>query len=720
MIAETNGRKRKLERERKIVERPPPGACLCSHSAPTCPCSKTARRFPMPLHEVSSAPTLREIVKSSPFGLPDSAASLGKRARKKDLTSQVSLAYPTLLPLSRNEILQDLDVFYNHPRHAAPGGFDPHRHMPGLMNAVLSGGIPHGIDPYVMGMQVVDGPARYGPPVQQHLHQPGVLQSFGLPRLPHNHSAPPGGIPHVSHAQMQMEQEMQAAMRQPPPHPSQFGPGPVPVMRRSISPVPLNGAAGSSSMPTTNGGGPVPPGFSGLKPNGWSGPPSGGKESKRLNGEVDGRERERMNEVMSQRDRVERERAREVDREREAERAYHMSHAPRHNAHQHPHQHAHGNAQGQPGHHHPAHNHQHHHHHHVVHHHHPPPQGFNGPGSNAHAPPPMTGLPPGPGGPQILSPHSLREFEQRRPRSGAPTEVIELSASGPKQQHGASPRSPAFWQGNEEPLPIEHQRDRDRGRAASGPLGPPPPGQNEHLMTPFTMGPSQTLQRSLPGSPGNQLVNLGHANPPPPSMPTSRRGSWSAIVDDRGLPRPASGSGIGPSGNQRAPTTRLPHPSSTSFHSPYDSPPRSNGRALPPVSPSTGAYPGPQRSPVRSSQHGRMPLGGPLSPPPSLPRSPLMGSPGSKLPRAPSPGILKVPPKMGGFPIPESGNIAPIATASGASVLPSPATLLPPLSSLPAPGVPPPRMSNGTLPEKMPPQLQGVPLPTKVVPVDGP
>ncbi|KAI0681731.1 hypothetical protein C8Q76DRAFT_804470 [Earliella scabrosa] len=715
MIAETNGQKRRLERERKLTERPPP-----------------ARHFPMPLRDVPPAPTLREIVKSSPFGLPESAAPLGKRVRKKEQQTQGPLTYPTLSTLSRAEILQDLDLFINHRQMAA--GYDPHRHIPGLMNAVLGGGMPpHGMDPYAMGMQIIDGGARFAPPIQQpHLQQPGMVQAFGPPRLPHHHSAPPGGLPHLTHAQqLQMEQEMHAAMRQPPgmpQHPAQFGPGPAPGMRRSISPVPLNGAGPSSSIPTTIGGGPVPPGFSGSKPNGWSGPPAGGKESKRMNGDADPRDRERMTEVMAQRERADRERAqRDLDREREreAERAYHMSHTqPRHGTHQHPHQHVHSNAQGQAAHHHASHNHQ-HHHHHVHHHHHPPPQGFNGPGSSAH-PPPMTGLPSGsnanagtPG--QSLSPHHVRDFEQRRARSGAPTEVIELSASTPKQQVG-SPHMSAFWQGpgNDEPpppLPSDHQRDRDRDRGRpAGPLGTPQAGQNDRIMTPFTMGPSQTIQRSLPGSPRNSLANSAPSNPPP-SMPTSRRGSWSAAAEDLGYPRPSSGPGIAPSPSssaQRPATTRLPPPPSvSSFHSPYASPPHSNGRALPPASPSAASHLGPLRSPVRA---GRVPPGGPPSPPPSLPLSPhTLGSPGVRLPRVSSPGLSKAP-KMGGFPIPESGNIAPIATASGgplASVPGQPTTLLPP-----PPGVPL-RMPNGSLSEKTAPQLSGVPLSTKVVPVDG-
>ncbi|KAI0752684.1 hypothetical protein C8Q80DRAFT_469912 [Daedaleopsis nitida] len=200
-------------------------------------------------------------------------------------------------------------------------------------------------------------------------------------------------------------------------------------------------------------------------------------------------------------------------------------------------------------------------------------------------------------------------------------------------------------------------------------------------------------------------------------MPSSRRGSWSAVAEDhshlRSLVAAHPGTGIAP-GAQR-PSARLPPPP-PSYHSPYGSPHHSNGRALPaPSSPHAAPYPAPLSSPARTREPGRVPLGGPLSPPPSLPLSPrVMSSPGSKLTRAPSPGLSKVAlPKLAGFPIPESGNIAPIATTNMSGPgLPTPATLLPPLS---ASG--PPRMANGSLAEKV--AVLPAPLPTVPVPVDG-
>ena len=66
--------------------------------------------------------------------------------------------------------------------------------------------------------------------------------------------------------------------------------------------------------------------------------------------------------------------------------------------------------------------------------------------------------------------------------------------------------------------------------------------------------------------------------------------------------------------------------------------------------------------------------------------------------------------KLGGFPIPESGNIAPIATSSSGP-LPSRDLVAPPALH---PILPPvPRLTGTSLGDKVPPT-------TKVVPVDGP
>ncbi|KAI0827435.1 hypothetical protein BC628DRAFT_1418530 [Trametes gibbosa] len=734
MISETNSKRRRLERERRALERPQP-----------------TRRFPLPPSEVPPAPSLREIVKSSPFGIPEAALPMAKRQQlKRDPAPPGTLVYPQITSLSPGEIVQDLDLFFQHRRAAA--GFDPHRGGPGLMNSVLGGMPPPGMDPYAMGMHVLDGSAggRFAPFHQSHLQPPGFIQGFAPPppRLSHHHSAPPGTLSHATHSHMQLEQDMVMAMRPPsglPQHPShmqQFGgPGPSTLMRRSISPVPLsNGAGPSSGAPTTLGGGPIPPGFAGPKPNGWTGPPTGvhmsvGKELARMNGDIEGRERDRdrdrMSDALSHRERAERERTqRDIERD-QAERAYHLAHGQqRHVPH---HAHAHPQGQGPHGPHHHL-----HHHHHVRHHHHPPPQSTSGPGSAPQGPP-MTGLPSGPSnGPALnpsLSPHSGRELEPRRPRSGAPTELIEFTPSSQKAYPGASPRMSAFWKGTDEAMPHDAQRERERDRGrAPGPPGPSPLGPHDRL--PFTMGPSQPIQESRPSSPRGQPANL------PPSMPSSRRGSWSAAAEEGNLGRPPSAP-HGPSppgmppgsaghGSQRPSSSRMAQlPSTSSYHSSFGSPSFSHP---PPGTPPPPSFGGSMRSPARSGQPGRGlglgPSSMPMSPPPPLPHSPRPGgSPGMKLSSRgppPSPRSGKALAKMEGFPMPESGNIASIGASIGGGMPPSvgpavlagPGTLLPPLpSTLPPPGLP--RLSNGGLSEKSSVHLPGGPPPAKVVPIDG-
>ncbi|CDO72105.1 hypothetical protein BN946_scf184962.g48 [Trametes cinnabarina] len=734
MISETNSKRRRLERERRALERPQP-----------------TRRFPLPPVDVPPAPSLREIVRSSPFGIPEAALPQAKRPRpKKEPSSPTTLIYPQISSLPPDEVLRDLELFFQH--RAPPVMFDPHRGGPGLMNSVLGGVPPPGMNPYAMGMQVLDGSAgnRFGPQFHQpSLHQQGMAPGFPPPRLPHHHSAPSGTLPHLHHSQLQMEQEMAMGMRPPagmPQHPAhlhQVGPGsggPTPLMRRSISPVPLsNGVGPSSGIPTTMGGGPLPPGFAGPKLNGWTGPPTGVHmpteiERHRPNGELEGRERE-MERIGDQRDRERAQRDAEREREREAERAFHMSHGqPRHVPHQHTHQHAHGSAQGQGGH---APHHHVHHHHHVRHHHHASHQTFSGPGGPSHGPP-MAGLPSdsinGPPPPtQTHSPRSNRETgDQRRMRSGASTEVIELSAGSQKPSTGASPRMPGFRQGKDEPPPPEaapREPERDRNRISLGTSGPSPPGPRERMVTPFTMGPSQPLHSgSRPGSPRGMHGSSNY----PQSIPSSRRGSWSGAAEDRPPPAPHGPSppGVALSGSsQRPPSSRVPQPPpGSSYHSPFGSPPYSNGR--PPASPPP-SFTGAVRSPNRAAETGRGPpgLGGPvgmpMSPPPPTTHSPhLAGSPGGSKMSArgppPSPRLVKGPAKMEGFPMPESGNIAPISTGGGIAGIPAAqglAILPPSSSSLPPAG--PPRLSNGGLSEKPHAHLPGGPAAPKVVPVDG-
>ncbi|KAJ7594196.1 Sds3-like-domain-containing protein [Mycena floridula] len=95
IIAETNRKRRKLERERRAVERPQP-----------------LRRIPNPPLDTPQPPTIRKIVECYPYGSVDQEES-------------PSLVYPELSTLSSTEISQDLDFFFNNrqaPFDLARGG----------------------------------------------------------------------------------------------------------------------------------------------------------------------------------------------------------------------------------------------------------------------------------------------------------------------------------------------------------------------------------------------------------------------------------------------------------------------------------------------------------------------------------------------------------------------------------------------------------------------
>ncbi|TFY60934.1 hypothetical protein EVJ58_g4827 [Rhodofomes roseus] len=403
MISETNRKRRKLERERRALERPQP-----------------ERRMPEPPQEVRAPPTLREIVKTYPFGI----ASSGQASRHKDATSPGPIAYPHLSALPLTDIARDLEFLFQHRRGAA--GFDPHRQM---INPALGAPVPQ-FD-YPMNMAMVNGPGagnRFGPgaPGFQHPHYPEMQPP----------PAVPGSLPNL-HPSQAIDQDMHrpgSGHAQPSMHMQQFGGmpsmnGPGGLMRpRSISPVPVQTAA-NRMVPS-----PAPPGFSQSKSNGWvgGGPPGPSmlglvhKDPKRPESSADARdtdsERERFMDGQKSRDKVERER--DFGREREQERGYPMQMIPqRHAGHQHSHPHVHA-PPGQPPHVHVV---QHHHrigphHHHVVHHHHPP--QANGPGQG----PPMSVLPSGVGGELELDEQSTSAARDRA--SAYPPECVYGSRYG--------------------------------------------------------------------------------------------------------------------------------------------------------------------------------------------------------------------------------------------------------------------------------------------------
>ncbi|GBE89804.1 hypothetical protein SCP_1701290 [Sparassis crispa] len=710
MISETNRKRRRLERERRAMERPQP-----------------ARRIPSAPIDAPPPPTLREIVKNHPYNSLSSSAPHSHRPRS--YASATPLVYPQLTVLSQPEALADCDFLNQHRRAAA--GFDPHRPM--QMNTVL-GSAPHAYEPYNIGM--LDSPGtgnRFGPPPlfphhalpHSQIQGPGITQGFPV------HGGRP---PHPTfHPSQVLDQDMNSVHApgsinmQGGSHVQQYPilGGPANLMRRSISPVPVQSLNSGPGLGMSIGisAPPLPPGLSGSKSNGWdlSGHslfPGGSKEARRPNGDIDGRERERERErygdsfKLRDREKTEREREFELERERERERErdpdrmYHMQmlQQQQHSVHQHPHQHVHA-APGQASHHQLG-PHHHHHHHHHVHHHHPQPSA----GPSGHSSP-IAGL----STPAMGPVQGQREFETRRPHSGAPPEVIELPVSGSKQ----SPLMSSLWKGPDDPLSSSADIGRERGR----PLGPP----------------AAIMQAKFPGSPRNG------PGPPtaPPSIAPSRRGSWSAS-EESGLARPASAS-AGPSASGRSrdgsvhrnSTSRVQRPPSTQPpQNLFAGSPRNNGRQLPPPAMShlnsTAAFTAPLRSP-RSNP--------PLLPPPpqttpassSTAHSPSIRptTPKTESPRAhrhspSSPGQTKAPSRTASSNAEPNFNAPPGATSSMAPSInivnmksSESLSLFPTSSALPNPPLPPPpRLSNGGMSERHSPRLGGS-LAPKIVPVDG-
>ncbi|TFY72556.1 hypothetical protein EVG20_g436 [Dentipellis fragilis] len=232
MIAETNRKRRKLERDRRASERPQPGmhfsvAYLTHPTRFLCPppCTTSSSIIPTPLPR------------------------LAKNARQ--LRPEPPLVYPTLSSLTPSEIASDLELLYTHRRG---GPFDMHRapmnmgHNPPPMGPTY--------DQY--GMIVDASPFGAGPLGPRH----GGAPNPGFARR-----QPPGpsGLHHEMSHGMGMEHEMIAApgmgpMHMPPgghvgvgPGYMQQGPpqGQPSMMSRSISPVHVMSAGG----PKTNGWG---------------------------------------------------------------------------------------------------------------------------------------------------------------------------------------------------------------------------------------------------------------------------------------------------------------------------------------------------------------------------------------------------------------------------------------------------------------------------------
>ena len=291
----------------------------------------------------------------------------------------------------------------------------------------------------------------------------------------------------------------------------------------------------------------------------------------------------------------------------------------------------------------------------------------------------------------------MREQDLHRPRSGAPTEVIDLSSSSSKQ----GPAMSAFWKGGEDQ--VVSAADRDRGR---GPHGPPSVGPHERMAP-----PPYGVVTGYPPSPRHGPSTA------PGSRAQSRRNSFSAI--EEGGARPSSSHSLGPmSSNHQQLTATSP----VSHHRPppgvlggrmQTSPilqhsssmvsPRSNSSRLPPLSPSSASpMVGSMRSPVRINQT--------LPPPPNIPTSHSQSTSKPTSPvetRRRSPPPLQTRSPLIRDPQPLSGHQR---TSSPMVTLPHPSLPLPP--NHPSSRLPPVSLS-----EKHSPNLPK--MKAQAVPIDG-
>ncbi|KAG6844523.1 hypothetical protein H0H93_016456, partial [Arthromyces matolae] len=218
MIAETNRKRRRMERERRTNERPPP----------------IVRSIPSINQEYPAAPPLRKVIKAIPF------AHLRSKSSKRANSSK--LLFPELASLTEYDIEFDLECIVQQQReryrvNIPLGGYDvPHGHrvphQGGHLNGAVHGGYPAGTHPIgydgypdngnVHGSRAFPGGPpindhrmptfqSQGPPSHLHLHPPPPPQA--QPVVPHSHShtpfaGPPGSrnihmqqpAPHSSHS----------------------------------------------------------------------------------------------------------------------------------------------------------------------------------------------------------------------------------------------------------------------------------------------------------------------------------------------------------------------------------------------------------------------------------------------------------------------------------------------------------------------------------------
>ncbi|KAF9030318.1 hypothetical protein BDZ89DRAFT_672757 [Hymenopellis radicata] len=470
MIAENNRKKRKLERERRAVERPQP-----------------VRRIPHPPVDVPPAPTLREIADSFPFSDRPS-----KRRKLTDVPSRN--VYPELSTLSNSEVNSDLEFLYSLRRPA----YEPRMPSGSHLNGLPMGGPmydsfppdnfpPRDRMPPLQGMRTTYLHLRHQAfkPVLHPSHlshstattiQPEVAVTTIITRDRHrilldtqsSRQQHPWTLTVCAYGSRHSRAALTLRIDYSTATPRVSRPGIV--RRSSMSPAPSTFAGKGTGqwmgagmgMPMFNLGGPS----KGPSADWITDSRQEDERREREHRERDHREREARDARDKEYDRREREREhyRQLDRDRERDESLMAQQQQQQMMHRHS-SHSHGN---------PVHAHHHHrpHHHHVVHHHH-------------------TGMGPSSAGPS-LSPRAAREYE--RPHSRPNAEIINLSA----------PKS-SVWKGDEPPQrrPMSLPDERDRPAAVPFAMGAPPHRTNS--------------PRASWSVPDGYRESPGHRYPPPSS-----------------------------------------------------------------------------------------------------------------------------------------------------------------------------------------------------------
>ena len=124
MISETNRKRRRLERERRAIERPQPSECFSLHITPISRLLTflpTVRRIPLPVpldihNPPPLPPTLRKIIKSYPFGTRKQNRLEGHSHHHHFQYPKAHYVYPEISTLSAVDIANDLDFLFQHQR----------------------------------------------------------------------------------------------------------------------------------------------------------------------------------------------------------------------------------------------------------------------------------------------------------------------------------------------------------------------------------------------------------------------------------------------------------------------------------------------------------------------------------------------------------------------------------------------------------------------------